>query len=431
VSGADPLAIEPIDGALGERTVVVPGSKSITNRALVCAALAEGTSTLTNVLHADDTEAMVGCLQALGVEITVDWDATLTVEGCGGAIPATEATLDCRLSGTTSRFILPVAGLGSGRYEVDGGAPLRRRPMGPTIQALRQLGVNVDERGEPDHLPLELSEGPSFSSGAVTTFSDTSSQFLSGLLLSGPCVRGDDLVVALPEGSALVSQPYVDMTVAVMDRFGAPTHRLEDGGWLVRADGYRSVDLTIEPDASAASYFFAAAALLGGSVTVEGLGTESLQGDVAFVDVLEQMGAEVERSTDRITVSGTGVLHGGVFDFTHISDTAQTLAAIAPFADSPVSVTGIGFIRGKETDRIAAVVTELQRTGIEATEQVDGFVVHPGTPQPAVTETYDDHRMAMAFALVGLKVPGIRIADPGCVDKTFPRYWKVLDALRP
>ncbi|OWY61963.1 hypothetical protein B7486_60965 [cyanobacterium TDX16] len=202
--------------------------------------------------------------------------------------------------------------------------------------------------------------------------------------------------------------------------------------WLIdhQGPGYQATEYEIEPDASAASYFFAAAAALGGSVTIHGLGSSSLQGDVAFVDVLRQMGAEVDQDETSTTVTGTGTLRGGVFDFTHISDTAQTLAAIAPFADSPVSITGIGFIRGKETDRIAAVVTELQRLGIQAKEKPDGLVVHPGTPQPGVVQTYDDHRMAMAFALIGLKVPGIEIADPSCVAKTFPGYWDVLDGLR-
>lgn len=429
--GAGPLAVEPIQGPL-DAVVRVPGSKSITNRALVCAALAQGTSTLSNVLHADDTEAMVDCLRALGFDVDADWSASrVDVAGAGGTVPAASARLDCRLSGTTSRFVLPVAALGQGSFVVDGDEPLRRRPMGPTLDALRQLTVEVEEQGQPGRLPVRLSGGPAYSSRPLELRGDASSQFLSGLLLAAPAVRGDDLVVRPAQGSPLVSQPYLAMTVAVMEAFGASVLPLDEGGWVVRATGYRARDLLVEPDASAASYFFAAAALLGGSVTVEGFGTESLQGDVAFVDVLEQMGAEVDRAPERITVTGTGVLHGGVFDFTHISDTAQTLAAIAPFADAPVTVTGIGFIRGKETDRIAAVVTELQRAGIQAKEQVDGFVVHPGQPRPAVIETYDDHRMAMAFALLGLKLPGIQIADPGCVAKTFPDYWTALEALRP
>ena len=397
----------------------------------MCAALAEGTSTLTNALDADDTAAMIGCLRTLGIQVITDWDHhVIQVEGCGGTLPGHEVTLDCRLSGTTSRFILPVAGLSPARTVIDGLEPLRRRPMGPSLDALRALDVQVDELGAPHRLPVALSGGPLFSSTPLQVPGDASSQFLSGLLLAAPSVRGDDLVVRLPAGSDLVSQPYVQMTRQVMERFGAQVLDLEHDGWIVPARGYQGTEIEVEPDASAASYFFAAAALLGGSVKIHGLGSSSLQGDVAFVDVLRQMGAEVDQDETSTTVTGTGQLHGGVFDFTHISDTAQTLAAIAPFADSPVSVTGIGFIRGKETDRVAAVVTELQRLGIRAEEEADGFTVHPGAPQPGVVQTYDDHRMAMAFSLVGLRVPGIEIADPGCVAKTFPGYWGVLDGLR-
>jgi 3-phosphoshikimate 1-carboxyvinyltransferase len=200
--------------------------------------------------------------------------------------------------------------------------------------------------------------------------------------------------------------------------------------YAVPATGYRPTDYRIEPDASAASYFFAAAAIVGGRVRIEGLGAGSLQGDVAFVDVLEQMGAEVERGTDVIEVRGTGRLQGVTVDMGDLSDTAQTLAAVAVFADGPTEVTGIGFIRGKETDRIAAVVTELRRCGIVATETEDGFRIEPGPPQPAVIQTYDDHRMAMSFSLLGLRAEGIQIADPACVAKTFPGYWDTLDQLR-
>jgi 3-phosphoshikimate 1-carboxyvinyltransferase len=430
----DPLPIEPMVGPLGEHTVVVPGSKSITNRALVCAALADdqyepdwGESTLTGVLRSDDTEAMVGCLQALGIEVVPDWEAeTILVQGCGGRIPAHVATLDCRLSGTTSRFMLPLAALGHGRYVIDGAEPLRRRPMGPSLQALRGQQVGVEELGAPGHLPVAV-HGPMAGWGVLDVPGDASSQFLSGLLMAGATCG--DLIVRIAPGTTLVSRPYVEMTIAVMNAFGQDEGPGQDG-WAFDSHPYRGRDFAVEPDASAASYFFAAAALLGGSVTVHGLGSSSLQGDIAFVDVLARMGADVDQTDTSTTVTGTGVLRGGVFDFTHISDTAQTLAAIAPFADSPVSVTGIGFIRGKETDRIKAVVTELQRADIQAKEKADGFVVHPGTPHPAVIETYDDHRMAMAFALLGLKVSGIQIADPGCVAKTFPGYWDVLDGLR-
>jgi 3-phosphoshikimate 1-carboxyvinyltransferase len=273
---------------------------------------------------------------------------------------------------------------------------------------------------------VDLTQGPA-TGGALRVRGDVSSQFLSGLLMAAPAMR-TGLSVELD--GELVSKPYVDMTVTLMEAFGVTTARPGDHIWQVAPQGYRSTDYTIEPDASAASYAFAAAVITGGEVTVEGLGASSLQGDVGFVDLLERMGAQVERSAASITVRGTGELHGIDADMADTSDTAQTLAVVAAFADGPTRVSGIGFIRGKETNRIAAVVTELNRAGVLTEEEPDGFVVHPGPAAPTVIETYDDHRMAMSFALLGLRAPGIRIADPGCVAKTFPGYWAMLDDLR-
>ncbi|HEX4822515.1 MAG TPA: 3-phosphoshikimate 1-carboxyvinyltransferase [Acidimicrobiales bacterium] len=396
----DSLRIEPL-ARPPDATVTVPGSKSITNRALVRAALADGTSTLDGALWADDTDAMVTCLRALGIAIDVDGDR-ITVHGRGGSIPATEATLHARLSGTTARFILPLAARGQGRFLVDADPPMRRRPMAPTLDALRSLGIGVDERGEPGCLPVVI-DSPGVSSGRVAVSGDVSSQFISGLLLAG---------FEVDVTTELVSEPYIAMTRAVIDAFrSARTY-------------------SIEPDASAASYFFAAAAMLGGRVTVDGLGRDSLQGDLGFVDVLAAMGADVEQDATSTTVRAAGTLRGVDVDLRHLSDTVPTLAAVAVFADSATTIRGVGFIRGKETDRIASVVSELQRCGIRAAELEDGMRIEPGTPQPARIETYDDHRMAMAFALLGLRVSGIDILDPGCVAKTFPGYFEALDQLR-
>ena len=421
----DPLLIEPIDGPL-DAVVVVPGSKSITNRALVTAALATGTSHLHGVLRADDTEAMIGGLGELGVPVRADWsNAVVDVGGVAGRPPADVAAVDARLSGTTSRFLLPVAALGRGTYRVDGAAPLRARPMGTMVGALRALGVTVTESGAPQRLPVDVSGGP-VRGGEVELPGDVSSQFLSGLLLAGPSMA-EGLTVRV--ATALVPRPYVDLTLAVMRSFGASVEEDGTGMWRVAPIGYQAATYPVEPDASAASYFFGAAAIVGGRVTVEGLGTESRQGDVAFVDLLERMGADVERRAGSITVSRSGVLHGIDADLADLSDTAQTLAAVAVFAEGPTRMTGIGFIRGKETDRIGNVVTELRRCGIEADEESDGMVVHPGRPQPAIIETYHDHRMAMSFALLGLRAEAIRIADPACVAKTFPGYWDTLARL--
>jgi 3-phosphoshikimate 1-carboxyvinyltransferase len=420
----DPLPIEPLTGPV-DATVIVPGSKSITNRALVCAALADGTSTLDGVLFADDTEAMLDCLGRLGIGIDADRSIDrVKVTGRGGRIPAATATLDARLSGTTARFVAPLLGLGSGPYRLDGAAPLRARPMGPGLDAMSALGA-VIAADEPGHLPVSISGR--LRGGEILLASAVSSQFASGLLLAAPCL---DTPLTLRLEDEIVSQSYLALTAHVMASFGARVDAPDPRMWFVHPGGYRATASSIEPDASAASYFFAAAAITGGRVRIEGLGSASLQGDLAFVDVLEQMGAEVDRGSDVTEVRGTGSLRGVTVDMGDLSDTAQTLAAVAVFAEGPSEVTGIGFIRRKETDRIAAVVTELRRCGIDAVETDDGFQIQPGEPQPAVIETYADHRMAMSFALLGLRAPGIRIADPGCVAKTFPRYWESLDRLR-
>jgi 3-phosphoshikimate 1-carboxyvinyltransferase len=423
----DELPIVPLAAPLAA-TVRPPGSKSVTNRALVCAALAHGTTTLRGVLVADDTEAMLHCLHDLGVQLRVDRAAgVVEVVGTRGRLGGDGAVLDARMSGTTSRFIAPVAALGRSTVVLDGAPQLRARPMGELFDALRTLGAGIEPLGEPDRLPVQI-DAHGLEGGTLSVRGDVSSQFLSALLLSAPeMARGLDVEVV----TDLVSVPYVELTLRVMQSFQARSEWTDARHIHVDGAGYRSPGTyEVEPDASAASYFFAAAALCGGSVTVEGLGTDSLQGDVAFVDALERMGAHVERHTDRITVTGSGVLHGIEIDMADISDTAQTLAVLAPFADSPTRVTGIGFIRRKETDRIAAVVTELARLGVDATEEPDGFLIRPGAPRPGVVRTYEDHRMAMSFALIGLRAPGIAIADPRCVAKTFPGYWTALERLR-
>jgi 3-phosphoshikimate 1-carboxyvinyltransferase len=409
-----------------DATVRVPGSKSITNRALLAAALADGTSRLRGALFADDTEAMVDCVRRLGGAVVADEAAAvLEVHGLGGRIAPGPVELDARQSGTTARFVLPLLATGQGRYLLDGSDQLRARPMGPLVTALRALGATVVDGDVAGHLPLTV-DADGLPGGAVAMRGDVSSQFLSALLLSAPAMH-DGLRLELT--SPLVSAPYAVMTARTMAAFGVDVVAA-DSEYVVRPGTYRAADLAIEPDASAASYFFAAAAITGGRVRVAGLGRASAQGDVAFVDVLAQMGVRVSKEDGYVEVSGTGDLCGVDVDLGAMSDTAPTLAAIAPFASSPTTVRGIGFIRRKETDRIAAVVRELQRCGVDARETPDGFVVQPGLPHAARIETYDDHRLAMSFALIGLRVPGIDIADPDCVAKTFPGYFDALDQLR-
>lgn len=402
---------------------MVPGSKSITNRALVVAALASGRSDLSNVLFSEDTDAMLTSLQGLGLFAEADIAArSVRVEGWDGRVPSGPAALDVRHAGTAARFLPPLLALGHGHYTIDGSPQMRSRPLAELVTALRDLGVDV--RGE--GLPLEVVASGSVRGGRVTVEGSATSQFLSGLLLSGPYFsEGLDLVA---EGR-IVSRPYLAVTLAIMASFGVHVE-VKDGRQfrVPPRQRYWGTRFMVEPDASAASYFFAAAAITGGRIRVDGLGRHSVQGDLRFVDVLEQMGAEALRSDTFIEVRGHP-LHGVEVDLADFSDAAPTLAVTAAFASTPTRITGIGFIRRKESDRIGNVVAELRRCGIRAEEEPDGMVIHPGNPQPAVVETYDDHRMAMAFSLLGLVADGIAIADPGCVAKTFPEFFATLNRL--
>jgi len=420
--------IVPFQGLI-DAVVRPPGSKSITNRALLAACLANGTSVLTGVLFAEDTEAMFDCIRAMGAGVLRDTDGTtVTVNGVGGCVDGFETEFYARQSGTTARFIAATLALGNKPLRLDADDVMRARPMGETFEALERLGVSVEATGG-DKLPVVIC-GPvpeSFSQPVVHLDASVSSQFTSGLLLAGACMPAG-LILEI-EGE-VVSRPYLDMTVAVMNSFGASVSTPDINTFVVLPGGYTATNYDIEPDASAASYFFAAAAICGGKVTVDGLGATSMQGDVAFVDVLARMGCLVEKRAKDITVTG-GPLNGVEENFSQISDTAQTIAAVAVFAEGPTTIKGIGFIRNKETDRIAAVVAELLRLGIDATELEDGFRIQPGMTTAAVVETYEDHRMAMSFALIGLRCLGVSIADPNCVAKTFPTYFDELERLRP
>lgn len=426
-----PLAKPP------DATVALPGSKSITNRALVTAALAEGTSRLQGALFADDTMAMVTALNTLGVKCLADQvDGSITVAGVGNDFAlhsgSDEVVIDARRSGTTARFLMPVAALRASPTVIDGDAQLRARPMTGQINALRSLGVTIDELAEPGCLPLRV-QGP-ISNNRCLVESDVSSQFASGMLLAGAVLRPSGLTTDVSANP--VSWPYLEMTVAVMREFGAQveisqtTHAAAHRSISVNG-GYKGrSNYSIEPDASAASYFLAAAAISGGSVCITGLGSSSIQGDVAFAEVLASMGAVVAVNENSIELSGAA-LRGVNVNLSDISDTAPTLAVVAAFAEGETTVTGIGFVRNKESDRVAASVSELQRCGVDAAQLPDGFVVRPnGLPHAATFETYQDHRMAMAFALVGLMVDGVAVRDPKCVEKTFPNYFDALDQLR-
>jgi 3-phosphoshikimate 1-carboxyvinyltransferase len=414
-------AIEPPRRAIDAR-VRPPGSKSITNRALVVAALARGTSELTGTLASDDTRVMAAALRTLGLDVAAA-GARLRVTGCAGAVPPGPAELHVGNAGTAARFLPPLLALGAGPYTLDGVPRMRERPIAPLLDALAALGARVEALGAPGHLPVRLSGGRP--GAAVSVSGDISSQFLSGLLLSAPAYPSG---LRVEVSGPLVSRPYVGITLAVMRAFGAAVERQGDA-FAVASTGYGARTYAVEPDASAASYFFAAAAITGGRVVVEGLGHGSLQGDMAFVDILARMGCSVRATESETELTGPepGGLRGVEADMSDLSDTAQTLAVVAPFASGPTRVTGIGFIRGKETDRVGAVVRELRRAGIDAAEEPDGFLVRPGTPRATRIATYDDHRMAMSFALLGLRVRGIEIEDPDCVAKTYPGYFADLE----
>jgi 3-phosphoshikimate 1-carboxyvinyltransferase len=403
-----------------------PGSKSYTNRALVLAALARGESVLEGALFSDDTRYMAGALRELGFEIDADEPARrFRVVGGGGAVPRAAAKVFVGNAGTAARFLPALMSVGHGAWELDGNAAMRTRPIGPLLDALRTLGAEAESLAGNGCPPIRIaSQG--LDGGTARLPGGVSSQYFSALLMVGPYARKG---LTLDVDGDLVSKPYLLVTAQAMAAFGVTLER--DGWtrfWVSPGPGYRATRYFVEPDASAASYFFAAAAITGGRVAVAGLGSSSLQGDLGFVRVLEKMGCRVRMTEAETEVTGPpgGALRGVEVDMADLSDTAQTLAAIAPFADGPVRVTGIGFIRRKETNRIAAVVTELRRLGITAEEEPDGFVVRPGAPRPAAIETYEDHRMAMSFALVGLRAPGIEIRDPGCVAKTFPDYFDAL-----
>ncbi len=424
VSYPPQLEIEPVVTA-PDATVTLPGSKSITNRALIIAALADGKTTLREALFSDDTRFMQESLNRLGIAVDADEDSSqFTITGASGKIPSTEASMFIGNSGTSARFLTALAGLGNGTYSIDGVERMRQRPISPLIDALSQLGV--DARSETGNgCPPVTIRSNGITGGTVTMAGDTSSQYFTALLMIGP-VTQDGITIDV-EGD-LVSKPYLDMTIATMGDFGATVrHENYQQFTIPGGQSYTARDYSIEPDASAASYFFALAAVTGGRITVENLGTRSVQGDVEFVDVLEQMGCRVDRTEQQITVTGPEKLSGLTVDMNAISDTMPTLGAIAPLASGPVSIRNVEHVRHKETDRISAVAAELHRTGIEVDEHQDGVTIYPGKPNPAIIETYQDHRMAMSFAVLGSVVPGITIDDPGCVAKTFPDFFTRLD----
>lgn len=411
-----------------QASVTISGSKSITNRVLLLAALANGTSHLRAPLHSDDTFYMAQCLRDLGVSVEQTSEGDFTVHGAGGTFTAPAKALSVGNSGTTVRFLTAAACLAPAGTDVvlDGVARMRERPIRDLLGALLTLGVHAESINGHGCPPVRV-RGGGLPGGACKLRGDVSSQFLSALLQVAPYAQRDVSIEIVGE---LISKPYVDITQSVMRSFGVELVN-EDYRWLTVPAGqrYAAQEYAIEADASNASYFLAAAAITGGTVTLENLSSASIQGDAKFVDVLERMGCQVTRG-QHLTVTGPDHLSPVTADMDAMPDMAQTLALVCAFADGPSRITNLGSLRVKETDRVAAVAKELPKLGVRVEEGRDFWTITPppdGAYQSAEIDTYDDHRMAMSFALAGLRIPGVVINDPKCVAKTFPDFWQRWD----
>lgn len=415
-------AARPLDAA-----VSVPGSKSIANRALVCAALATGESRLAGLPAGDDTVAMIDCLQALGVDVALD-AGDAVVAGTGGALHAAGIVVDARLAGTTSRFVTALAALAPGPVTIDGAPPLRQRPMGPLHEALATLGADVSTADGAGRLPVTV-RGPLRRGGTVALPGDVSSQFLSALMLIGPLLDGG---LRMRLTTPLVSAPYVELTAAVMAEFGVEGIEIADAGVVVPAGRYYGTNMTIEPDATSASYPLAMAAVAGGRVRVRGLRQRSIQGDAIFADLLARMGCTVADDRGGLAVARdpSTPLRGVDVDLGDTSDLVPTLAVVAVLATSPTRIGGVGFIRAKESDRLGDLAAELAKTGASVAVEPDGLHIEPVHELHGATlATHHDHRLAMAFGVLGTVVPGVEVLDPDVVGKSWPDFWAAREAI--
>jgi 3-phosphoshikimate 1-carboxyvinyltransferase len=416
------LDLPPVARVAG--VVRLPGSKSISNRTLLLAALSRGTTRVTGLLDADDVDRMLDALRLLGVRIDQAGDTRdFQVHGTAGAFPVRQAALFLGNAGTAFRPLTAVLALAGGEYALSGVPRMHERPIGDLVDALRSLGAVIRYTGNEGYPPLAIGEGRTRPGGRVAVRGDVSSQFLSALLMALPLVGGGTRIDVIGE---LISRPYVAITLNLMQRFGVDVaHRAWKQFDVPAAASYRSpATIAVEGDASSASYFLAAGAIGGGPVRVQGVGRASIQGDVAFADTLAAMGARITRGDDWIEASGGAPLRGIDFDATMIPDAAMTAAVVALFANGVTTLRNIGSWRVKETDRIAAMATELRKLGAEVDEGADWLrITPPATLRAATIDTYDDHRMAMCFSLASLGKAGVRINDPQCVRKTFPGYF--------
>lgn len=409
-----PAAPGPVDAV-----VEVPGSKSVTNRGLVLAALADGPSRLRRPLRARDTDLMAAALRALGADVVAegeDW----VVAPAGLTVPAgTTAAVDCGLAGTVMRFVPPVAALANGCVRFDGDPRARERPMAVVLEALRRLGARVDDGGR-GALPFTVVGTGAVPGGAVTVDASASSQFVSGLLLAG--ARYEQGVDVCHAGSALPSLPHVAMTVAMLRDAGVTVDDRGPDRWQVSPGPVRGLDLAVEPDLSGAAPFLAAALVTGGRVRVPGWPGATYQAGDALRDLLTRMGARCTLGPDGLSVVGSGAVHGLDADLRAVGELTPVLAAAAAAADSPSRLRGIAHLRGHETDRLAALARELSGLGCEVTEEADGLAIVPQPLHPARFQTYGDHRMVHAAAVLGLVVPGLLVEDVATTAKTMPDF---------
>lgn len=412
----------PINGSLR-----VPGSKSYTNRALIIAALAKGKSTLTGFLKSDDAYWCIDALRRLGIQIDIEEDQVI-IEGCNGQWPIKEAELFIGAAGTIARFLPGALAIcQGGSWKIDGIEQLRGRPLSPLIDALRNLGAQIDYLSAQEGLPLKVN-GTGLHGGEISIPGNVSSQFSSGLLIASSYAQ-DIVTIRVEHG--LVQPDYIGITLQLMKQFGAKVEHDESyEQFTVYPTGYTGGKVTLEADASTANYFLALAALTGGTVRVENVGYHSHQPDAKFIDILEMMGCQVIKGEAFLEVKGVEQLRGGLdIDMKPMSDQALTIAALAPFADAPINVYNVAHIRTHESDRISVICHALKKMGIKVEEREDSFKIYPGTPHGARLNPHDDHRQAMVYALLSLKVPGIIIEDPGCVSKTCPSFFSELQKL--
>jgi 3-phosphoshikimate 1-carboxyvinyltransferase len=409
---------------IGHCQVSVPGSKSYTHRTLIAAALSNGLCVVRNPLRSQDTLLTLAALEKMGA-VVADREHGIEIQGLNGLFKPCPDPIYLANSGTSMRLLTGVAALGQGRYRFTGAPRMYHRPIGHLLDALNLLGIDaraIEGNGCP---PVEIPGGQAVG-GEVAVNCSVSSQFLSSLLLMAPCTQAG-MSITISHG--LVSSPYIDMTVDILERFGIQVQR--DGYIRYEVKGnqsYQAGEYTVEPDASQAGYFWGAAAISGGSVTVNGVSADSSQGDVGLARVFEQMGCRVEQGLDGITVTG-GKLRAVTVDMADMPDMVPTLAVVAAFADGTTVIENVSHLKAKESDRLASTCAELKKMGIDATAENDRLRVTGGNPHGAEIQTYDDHRIAMSFAMAGLVVPAVRILDPHCVEKSFPDFWQVWETL--